>query len=163
MEREEYFQALRETSGLVNPLLFGYLESGGFEEPVKTFVEKLPRRRSKNPRLRDLLLRLSYQVSGGENWQGVIPPYAAAVELYNNSTYIINWFLDGKGEMQTKSDERDVVNAGFLLRELAQKVIKEQEKDNPQKTLEIIAGLSDVNSEIYRGQNLDLVISVIPD
>jgi geranylgeranyl pyrophosphate synthase len=161
MEREEYFQALRETSNLVNPILIGHLKSGEFEEPVKTFVEKLPIRRSKNPRLRDSLLRLSYQIAEGKNWQEVIPPYASAIELYNNSTYVINWFLDGKGEIQTKDDERDVVNAGFLLRELAQKVIQEQDSSNPKKTLEIIAGLSDVNSSIYRGQNLDLNILTV--
>ncbi len=155
MSRREYFEVLKETSKVVTPFVFQYLEREDFQEPTKSFVEVLPKRRAKNPRLRDLLLRLSYEVCEGKDWERVIPPYAAAIELYNDSTYIINWFLDGKGELQTKDDEKCAVNAGFLLRELAQRIIQEQDAIK-ETTLEIICGLSDVNSRIYRAQNIDL-------
>ncbi len=155
MSRTKYFQKLRETSNVVTPLILNYLDRENFQEPVSYFVNVLPKKRAKNPRLRDLLLRLSYEISGGKDWQNIIPPYAAAIELYNNSTYIINWFLDEKGDLKTKDDEKSAVNAGFLLRELAQKIIQ-QTKIPENKTLEILSGLADNHSKIYIGQNLDL-------
>lgn len=160
MDRKNYFQKLTETSEKVTPIIFEFVNRENFQEPVKSFIRKLPDQRARKPRLRDLLLRLSYEISGGKKWQEEILSYAAAIELYNNSTYIINWFLDGKGDLKTKNDEKSAVNAGFLLRELAQKVIQQREAP-ADKTLEIICGLAEVNSQMYEGQNLDLYILTV--
>jgi len=160
MERKEYFEVLKETSRLVTPLIFQCLEKRNFQEPVKSLVEILPKRRSKNPRLRDLLLRLSYEISRGEDWKQVIPPYAAAIELYNCSTYIVNWFLDGKGELKSQDDEKSAITSGFLLRELAQEIVSKQ-KISKEKTLEILCGLSKVNFDMYQGQTLDLYVLTV--
>jgi geranylgeranyl pyrophosphate synthase len=115
-------------------------------EPLNSMVRLLPERRKGRSRLRDLLLFSSYKIAEGNEWEH-IAPVAAAIELYNCSTYIINWFLDGKGELQTWDDERTAVNAGFMLREIAQ-----QHLHHP----DVIQGLSHVNACIYQSQNMDL-------
>lgn len=160
IQREYYFQQLKETSNLVTPLILKYLKESKIDYPALHFVEKITLKRADKPRQRDMVLRLSYEISDGKDWKKIIPNYAAAIELLNNSTYIINWYLDGKGDLKTELDNKNVINAGFLLRELSQEIIEKQNIEDKIK-LEIINLISDTNYKIYQGQNLDLNILTI--
>lgn len=140
---DHYLQKEKETSAAVDKILAKYLS--GMEKTTAYF----PTKRMGHPRLRDLSIRLGYELVGGKNWQETIP-IAAAFELENCSSYVINWIFDEKGGPKTKSEINDLIIAGMRLRELADKVLRDAKLES------FLVCIHDINFNGYAGQYADL-------
>lgn len=132
-----------ETSGAVDEVIKRYV--GGLEESVSY----LPLRRLRHLRLRDLSVRLGYEIAGGGSWQEVVP-VCAAYELENCSSYVINWIFDEKGGAKTRKDVNNLIISGMQLRELAEKVLRDYGLE------EIIPSINEIQEAGYRGQYADI-------
>lgn len=138
-----YFKVMNETSEEVDKIIKPCLYE------VIDIARTLPDSRLGKPRLRDLLVRLGYEISGGNDWREVVPA-CASYELLNCSSYVINWIFDEKGGDRGKSETNNLIIGGFQLRELAEQVLS---KNGLEK---IIGSISKINKAIYNGQDLDL-------
>ena len=134
---------MRETSLSVDPLIERYVRS---LDPV---ASQLPKKRLHHPRLRDLAIRLGYEISGGSNWQTLIP-VCASYELLNCSSYYFNWIFDNKGGDKSQERINDLIMAGVELREVSEQVLRDFNLSH------LINGIHEVNQRIYQGQKLDL-------
>ncbi|HSU73149.1 MAG TPA: polyprenyl synthetase family protein [Candidatus Binatia bacterium] len=143
-ERKTYHEIARETSAEVDKILDAYLSD------ADPHTQLLPRKRMNgNYRLRDVSTRLGYEIAGGKDWNDVVP-VAAAFELENCSSYVINWILDKKGEVTSEKERNNFIIAGMQLRELAHQVLVEHGLDK------LVSSISDIQQRGYRGQYADL-------
>ncbi|MFH1503153.1 MAG: polyprenyl synthetase family protein [Candidatus Diapherotrites archaeon] len=147
---KNYFKVMSETSSEVDKVTSPYLNK------IVDIARVLPEARLGRPRLRDMLVRLGYEISGGNNWKDVIP-VCASYEFLNCSSYVINWIFDEKGEEKSKGDKDNLIIGGFQLREIAEELLKQDGLE------EIVGSLSTINKAIYNGQNLDLNILKLSD
>ncbi len=143
MIRNNYFRAMRQISAETDKILRPSIEG------VINEARILPESRIGKPRLRDILVKLGYEITGGRNLN-LITPVCASYELLNCSTYIINWIFDEKGGPRTKREIDNLIIGGFQLRELSQRILLENGLEN------LIESISSINRVIYHGQNLDL-------
>lgn len=141
--KPKYFEVMNETSQSVDPILKSYLKG------IKETAEALPKSRIGKARLRDLTIRLGYEISGGKDWREVIP-VCVSYEFLNCSNYVINWIFDEKGGNRNKREVNDLIIGGFQLRELAEQVLRERGLER------ITNSISKINKAVYEGQNLDL-------
>lgn len=157
MKREEYFTFLQETSNSVSPILEKYVES--FFEADKELYDILMlfiKKRLHKPLLKPALLRLSYEICGGKDWEKVIP-VAAAFELINISSYQANSAFDNKLGVLTKPEKDSQFIAAMITREMAAKIASELEKDFDKHMInEVYDSLSKSNYYIYLAQHYDL-------
>ncbi|MDJ1184962.1 polyprenyl synthetase family protein [Roseofilum casamattae] len=138
-----YFDVMTETSQATDELIAHYTEHLSEE------VKYLPMKRYGHPRLRDLQIRSGYEINGGKNWKEILP-VCASFEILNCSTYVINWFLDEKHGYDTVESKRQLVIAGFQLREIAQQILEDY------KLTEIVPLLNKINHQVYLGQRMDI-------
>lgn len=146
----DYFKLMKETSLEADLLTERYLSK------LDPFSAQLPRKRLSRPRLRDLVVRVGYEISKGINWRETIP-ICVSYELLNCSTYVFNWIFDKKNGGKSSEEEQELTKrilAGIELRELSEKVLI----DNG--LLSLIRGIHEINTEIYRGQRLDLHVLI---
>lgn len=159
MERDEYFRFLHETSEPVNSVIRKYVES--FRNTDRSLYDILMlfiRRRINKPLLKPSLLRLSYEVCGGIDWEAIIS-VAAAFELINISSYQANSAFDDKLGILTKSQKDSQFIGSMITRELSQIVVSELiGKYNKQIINEIYDSLSKSNYYVYLAQHYDLNI-----
>ncbi len=143
LSNNSYFEVMKETSAEADKLIRTRLD--GIVDVTRT----LPESRLGKPRLRDLLVRLGYELSGGKNWKKIIP-ICASYELLNCSSYVINWIFDEKGGHREKNEINDLIIGGFQLREVAELLLRENSLED------VVGSVSRINEAIYVGQNLDL-------
>ena len=139
----EYFNLMKETSQAADVLIAKYTEN------LSPEVQELPMKRYGHPRLRDLQIRTGYEINGGQNWKEIIP-VCASFEILNCSTYVINWFLDGKNGYDSTESKRKLVIAGFQLREIAQQILEDYGMTS------LLTLLSKINHQVYLGQRMDI-------
>tara|TARA_Y100000310_G_scaffold288418_1_gene314000 strand:+ start:7088 stop:8101 length:1014 start_codon:yes stop_codon:yes gene_type:complete len=143
MSTNKYFEMMTETSAAADPIIKEYVEG------IVNSARGLPLRRTGRPRLKDLAIRLGYEISGGYDWREVVP-LSASYELLNCSTYVINWILDEKGGRKSKNESDGLIIGGFQLREAAEQVLRDYGMGS-------LAGtISKINGLVYDGQRLDL-------
>lgn len=150
MIRDDYFRVMRQISAETDKILIPYVKEVIDEARV------LPESRIGKPRLRDIIVRLGYEITGGRNLN-LITPVCASYELLNCSTYVINWIFDEKGGPKTKRETDNLIIGGFQLRELSQRILLENGLES------LIESLSSINRAVYDGQNLDLNILTLDE
>lgn len=139
----DYHAISRETSNEVDHVIRRYISDS---DPA---TAELPTKRLGRPRLRDVSIRLGYEVSGGKNWREVVP-LCAAFELENCSSYVINWIFDQKGGPKSRQEVNNLIIAGMQLRELSQLVLIDNKLEHLAFTI------NDIQRDGYRGQYTDL-------
>ena len=144
----EYSSLMQETSREVDPLI----EQALADIPLP--LTELPRLRLGKPRLRDLAIRLGYELTGGKNWREILP-VCAAYELENSSSYAINWVLDEKGVPRDRKEQNDLIISGFVLRERADSILRKAGLDS------LVASINTIQYEGYLGQHNDQRILII--
>ncbi len=126
-----YFAIQREVSALMNVTLSEVLEAA--DGRVCDVIAPLIKRKiEKRTNMRPLLFFIGYcigknkvisldELSDAE--RHVVSRITAALELENVSSYYINHYLDGKGDIKNEQDAKNRVLAGLLCRDLAHSVI----------------------------------------
>jgi|GEM_PF-4495933 len=157
MNERRYFALMRETSDITDKIILDEIErvySGRLREEVSD----LPRRRveRRKPKSRPALMRMTYELCGGKNWRD-FENVAAALEMLNLSTYVLNYVLDDKGGEKPKQQRNNECMVAMMQRELAQGLVR---KDATKMTLEQYLAIDERLSEINRftsgvGQFLD--------
>jgi len=159
--KERYFEIMIETWKIVREYMQKKVSEIEENDPevgsiLKNNYVVKKRLFDNNPKMRPLLLRLSFEACRGGNWKNTIC-VSAAVELLNISTYVINAIFDEKGEDIQKKDINEYIIVGMLLRELATKCLNElQISLSPQEVHELNEKISEINLLIYIGQHMDL-------
>ena len=155
MERKKYFEIMRETSEIVDPIIVesvAYLKETNNE--LHAFIINIPafkKRVEKKDKLRPFLLRLSYELSGGKNWKKIAPA-CAAVEIFNISTYVDNAFFDNKNNIKEKEKVNYVISAR-ILRNIAEKTLRKTSKKNSEILMEL---LREIDHDGYLAQFEDM-------
>ncbi|MBP7427871.1 MAG: hypothetical protein KBC05_00485 [Candidatus Hydrogenedentes bacterium] len=158
MSRAAYFKYLEETAAVVGPFIEKLLqpyreEPDGLYDALMLFAGTRLRRPLQKP----ALLRLSYEVCGGKDWERYVP-VAAAFELLNISSYQANASFDNK--LGTLTDEKKDAQfiCSMISRELAIKTLR----GCPALSAQALAGLEEsigrVNEHIYLAQYYDLFV-----
>ncbi|MBD3355237.1 hypothetical protein GF361_04600 [Candidatus Woesearchaeota archaeon] len=124
-------------------------------ERSKYLVNAIHKKRDKSPRLREFIIEQAYVACTKKEIPEDLYKIGAAIEVYNLSTYLVNWFLDKKGELKDRADEQRAVIEGIRLYDKSKQMIrstsiKESLKEKIIKELEI------VNNQIYLGQGDDV-------
>jgi geranylgeranyl pyrophosphate synthase len=118
--------------------------------------------------LRPTLVMLGYETAGGAK-PGEIVSLAAAVELLNMSTYVIDDMFDNCGmrhsevTVHVKYGNNNAIIAGFILRELAGKALGEMEWLSAERRTELHEMLTKTHYVIYAGQYHDLELNTRKD
>ena len=155
METKEYFQKMRETSQVVDPIIvksIAYLKNTNKE--LYEFIINIPafkKRVEKKDKIRPFLLRLSYELVGGKNWEEIAPA-CAAVELLNISTYIDNAFFDNKNNIK-EGDHVNYVISARILRNIAENILRKIRKEAPEIIVDL---LREIDHDCYIAQFQDL-------
>lgn len=152
MRISDYFSKMVKTSEHVNPVIILATEQLKQHNPaLHQFVTALPQfgKVYRKNKLRPFLLRLAYEVAGGDDWTVSIPACAAS-ELLNISTYIDNAVLDAKGAIDDSIIGNSIVT-GRLVRNLATRLMRECYNDGRLDNL-----LEDIDYHVYLGQYADL-------
>lgn len=158
MDRNEYFRELRYTSNTVKPIIEKYM--GIFRQRNEGIYRNIlyltKERIQKNSLLlKPFLVRLSYELTGGENWEK-ISPICAAAELINISSYQANLALDGKYELITQEDKNNQFIASMLTREIVFDIVNELLNHIDISIInKILHSLAESNKYIYLGQYYD--------
>jgi len=161
MNRNEYFKELRRTSDTVKPIVERYLDvfhrrCGGIWNGI--FYLAADRTKKEALLLKPFLVRLSYEVSGGKNWEA-ISPICAATELINISSYQANIAFDGKYGLASEDHRNNQFIASMITREIALDIIYDMTGVIDSTRVEKIAhSLAEANKYIYLGQYYDLSI-----
>ncbi len=104
----------------------------GVEKEVLSnlFVKKI----EKNKNFRPLVFFIGYCLAKGGNLipidslseeeKEIIGDITAAIEAENIATYYINHYIDQKGDIKDKRDEKNRVLAGVMSRDIAQEIIE---------------------------------------
>jgi geranylgeranyl pyrophosphate synthase len=161
MDRATYFDELRKTSDVVKPIiarwLTAYREQHG-EMYGRIFHLAEERTKKTSLLLKPLLVRLSYETSGGCFWES-ISPICAAAELINISSYQANLAFDGKLRSRSPEDKTGQFIASMLTREAVSDIIHDISGTLSHAQAEIVLhGLAESNKQIYVGQYYDLAV-----
>lgn len=154
MDRTQYFQRMRETSEVVDPIILDSISPiKNINSELYDFILNMPqlKKRIGKGKLRPFLMRLAYEVCGGGHWEK-IKDSCAAVELLNISTYIDNAVFDSKGGIKEREEASNYIIAGRVIRNKASEVLRrDQNLDDRLESL-----LSEADCDIYIGQYVDL-------
>ncbi|MBU1129368.1 MAG: polyprenyl synthetase family protein, partial [Nanoarchaeota archaeon] len=104
------------------------------------------------------MLRLGYEICGGQDFKKIIP-FCAAIEILNVSTYTINRIFDEKGGFWNKNRINNNIISGIIQREIANELILESKKlVNYDTFIRIQKLFNEINKATYFGQYIDLNI-----
>lgn len=167
-ERRTVYDGMREVARLVNPVILGVLEPLKHEQPgLYDIVAHLPRIKvGENLRasmLRPTLVVLGWRAVSDGDWQRAIP-LAAAVELLNISTYVIDDIFDhcdvrhSEPTVHVRYGAPNAIIAGFILRELAAKTLAVSDFDVATRS-RLQDLLVETHYTIYLGQHHDLTLN----
>lgn len=164
-QRDEYFNYLKETAKEVNPILLSCFEQlkkqdKEFYKLFKPILDK----RLKFPQLRPVIMRISYELVGGKNWQR-IAPICAVMELHNMYLYLHNWIFDNKkslwsGEIkEVRGKVNNTIISASIIRELLLQTIKKAKISLASKDL-IEKEIAESTIETYYSQYLDINLTI---
>lgn len=162
MDKQKYIDYLQGTSEKVSPLIKEVLRqyavlNSEIYEGIMTFVK----RRIGKPLLKPALLRASYELCGGEDWEKVIPA-CAAFELINISSYQANSAFDNKLGILSKKQKEMQFIAAMCVREAAQECLSLMSRTFDADILSKLANcLSVSNKYIYVAQHWDINLLTI--
>ena len=121
------------------------------------FVKKI----NKNKNLRPLVFYVGYCLAKGtdlieiesldQEEKKLIGDITAAIESENIATYYYNHYLDQKGDIKDKQDEKNRVLAGILSNVLAQEIIENTNLEKDLK-LELIRLINQIDKDIAHAQ-----------
>lgn len=116
---------------------------------------------NQNKNLRPLVFYVGYCLAKGtslidienldQEEKDLIGDVTAAIESENIATYYYNHYLDQKGEIKDKQDEKNRVLAGILSNVLAQEIIENTNLENDLK-LELIQLINQIDKDIAHAQ-----------
>jgi geranylgeranyl pyrophosphate synthase len=159
MDRIEYFEELRETSKTVKPIIEKYSTTfyQRYEGIYRSIFYLTSERIKKNIfLLKPFLVRLSYELTGGKNWER-IAPICAAAELINISSYQANLSFDGKYGLATQDDKSNQFIASMITREMVANIVHDMiELISYGQAEKIAHSFAESNKFIYVGQYYDL-------
>lgn len=151
---------INETNQVVDDFTLKFLKKLKQDKdfPYKA-VSHLPVLRMGVPKVRCVLLRLIYEsIKPKEDWEEILP-LAAALELYGNSTYVLDDIFDNQhvriGDSATwkKFGLSKAIIAGIIQRDIAARMASGCFKNNPKdKTLDYF---EEMDYFLYIGQYLN--------
>lgn len=153
---------MKETSEKVFPLILKHVEKLREINPdlytiLMFFIEK----RKDKPLLKPFLVRLSYEICGGKDWEKVIP-ICAVFELLNISSYQANISFDDKCGILSQPEKNSQFIASMITRELCFEILEEARNVLGEEIIyKINQSISRSNKYIYIAQHYDLnVLSI---
>lgn len=143
------------TTGLLRA--FDKFEGKEKEVLSNLFVKKI----EKNKNFRPLVFYAGYCLSKGvdlipvnslsDDEKNLIGNITASIEVENISSYYINHFIDQKGDIKDKLDEKNRVLAGILSNNIAQDIIENTNLEIRIK-LELIRLINNIDTDIAKAQ-----------
>ncbi len=159
MDRIEYFEELKKTSNTVKPIIGKYLGAiSQKQEGLYANIMFLASERMKKDvlLLKPFLVRLSYEITGGKDWER-IAPICAAAEIINISSYQSNLSFDGKLGQTQITDRSNQFISSMITRELASDIAYDMKGILDLAQIEkIVQSFGESNKHIYVGQYCDL-------
>lgn len=159
MDRIDYFEELKKTSNTVKPIIKKYLGAiSQKQEGLYNSILFLASQRMKKDvlLLKPFLVRLSYEITGGKDWER-IAPICAAAEIINISSYQSNLSFDGKFGQTQIIDRSNQFIASMITRELASDIAHKMNGILDLAQIEkIVQSFGESNKHIYIGQYYDL-------
>ncbi len=124
MNKELYFNLMRETSEAIDELILNEIKSR-YSGKLCNLLLELPEKRARSgkPKSRPAILRFSYKIAGGKEWEKY-KWAAASMEMLNLSTYVLNYVFDDKGGQKSKQQRNIECMIAMILRELSQQMIR---------------------------------------
>ncbi|MCR4321102.1 MAG: polyprenyl synthetase family protein [Candidatus Brocadiaceae bacterium] len=164
MDRKIHFERMRETSRVVIPLIKNAYTKIGLQnhsllDSLNVIVNK--RTNTNQCLLRPYLVRLGFELTGGNNWIDIAPA-CAAVEIFNISTYQANIAFDNKIGICSDLQKNNQFISSMVSLELATNTIRKLEENYGDKLISrIVDRFHIVNRDIYIGQFNDLNVLTI--
>jgi len=161
MKSETYFEQMRETSELVDNIIFSALEPLKQQNPeMYKSVVTLPEKRRGLPKARAHLARLVYGICRPNYIKGEWADLSASVELELNAMYYRNQFYDKKAGILNREDIIKNSLSADYSRDLAQEVLEKSNYLEKEKLVEILRE-ADVNCS--RGFWIDIFENTYPN
>jgi len=136
---------------------FNKFEGKDKEVLSNLFVKKI----EKNKNFRPLVFYVGYCLAKGndlipveslnEEEKDLIADVTASIEVENIATYYVNHYLDQKGDIKDKQDEKNRVLAGILSNTLAQEIVENTNLEVALKA-ELIRLINQIDKEIAQAQ-----------
>ncbi len=157
MDKNEYFARMRETSDLVYPLIEEQIEGLAKEDAIlRSIVRYVADKRDRHLLLRPFLIRLTYELTGGKDWERTIA-VGAAFELLNISSYQANSAFDSKYRVLTSQQRNSQFIASMVTRELAEDTLRAARSEFSGDVVEVLMqDLSASNRNMYLAQHYDM-------
>ncbi len=157
MEKQLYIDYLKETAEKATPIILELVDAyKDVDEKLYDILMHFVGRRLNKPLLKPALVRATYELCGGQNWERILPA-SAAFELINISSYQANSAFDGKLKVLTKLEKEAQFIAAMISRELSQLCLDRLKKDFSVGQIELLSDfLSQSNKFIYQAQHWDL-------
>lgn len=157
MDKQLYIDYLKETADQATPIILDLVDAyKGVDEKLHQILMHFVGRRLNKPLLKPALLRATYELCGGKDWQRILPA-SAAFELINISSYQANSAFDGKLRVLTPLEKEAQFIAAMISRELAQQAVDRLQKDfSLEQVTTVSRCLAKSNEFIYQAQHWDL-------
>jgi len=112
-----------ETSEITDQIIIDTIRKR-FNGQLEHLMLELPQKRAESgkPKLRPAIFRFTYEIAGGKYWRRY-ENIAAAMEMLNLSTYVLNYVLDDKGGEKPKQQRNNECIVSMIQRELAQQLL----------------------------------------
>ncbi len=124
MNKDLYFRLMKETSDISDNIILDSIDQN-LQGDLHDLVLELPKKRASSGKAksRPALLRFAYELAGGKDWKQY-ENVAAALEMLNLSTYVLNYVLDDKGGEKPKQQRNNECMVSMIQRELAQDLMR---------------------------------------
>jgi geranylgeranyl pyrophosphate synthase len=157
MDKQKYIDYLNDTSAQVSPFILEILQQyAELDAELYDGIMFLVSRRLGKPLLKPALLRATYELCGGKDWENIIPA-CAAFELINISSYQANSAFDNKLGVLTKNQKDTQFIASMATREVAEECLAFMHGTFDRDMLANVADcLSLSNKYIYTAQHWDI-------
>ncbi|MFH1311016.1 MAG: polyprenyl synthetase family protein [Nanoarchaeota archaeon] len=157
----EYFNLMKETAQVVHPLVRMYLDR--FKESkgkLYDIISQIPQAFMKQgSNFRTYLLRASYQSLTEKDWKW-IAPIGASIEFLLSSMYYANWIQDEKGGKRSRDEDKNILTAAFLMRDLKGVALYEMGDRLPlEKLVAVSCLLNESNRIFHEGQFIDINVN----
>ena len=148
---------MRKTSESVYPLIKEQIDAlKDVNEELHATACYIVDQRDTNLLLRPFLIRLTYELCGGTEWEKIIP-VGAAFELLNISSYQANSAFDNKHRIFSSQQKDSQFIASMLTREMAADVLDTARSDFSGEIIhKLMQDLSVCNKNMYLAQHYDL-------